>query len=207
LVSKGVGVDAKEILAAALAAVEDAKIPEHLQPIAFERAIDLLTGGSRPLKETMAANGSASPEGRLGTPEPAADRGDSTDAIQRIANKLNVDRELVDEVFHEEDGAIKIMVAARKFPTSRQAAMQQIALLVCAGRQGAGQEVWTATDEIRAVVDDMGRLDSPNFSRAISEMEDQFGFSGSTRKRKLRLKRQGWDAAGDLIRSLAGGAS
>jgi hypothetical protein len=199
--------DAKEILAAALAAVDDAKIPEHLQPIAFERAIDLLRDSNRPSRVTVTSNESASSDGQLGESELSNNRGDSGDAIQRIANKLNVDREAVGEVYHVEDGEIKIMVAARKFPGPKQSAMQQIALLVCAGRQGAGQEEWTGVIEIRAAVDYMGRLDSPNFARALGGMEDQFGFAGSSRKRRVRLKKQGWEKAGELVRTLAGGGS
>lgn len=190
-----------EILEEALQAVQQAKIPGHLEQAAFEFALAHLVASQSP----SAKDAGNSNKHYKASSASSQDSNGSIGLIQKLADRLKLEAETVAEVFHEEDGQLKLMVASKKLEPAKRAATQQIALLTCAARQCDSEE-WTPAEEIRTVVDYMGKLDPSNFASAFNEMEDQFGFGGTPRKRKLKLKKKGWEEAGTLIESLGGGA-
>lgn len=196
--------EVKDTLTAALKAVTDANIPEELREVAFAKAVDLLAGTVSPASSrSQATNGAPAPQ--TGRQEVEPPKVDSGSALDRIASKLDVGRDRVDEVFAESDGTIDIIVSARKLASSKQEGTRQIALLLAAGRQAAGVEEWTGADVIRAKCEDFRKLDSPNFGKALGGMQDEFSLQGPAKKRKVKVSRQGWLAAGDLVKSLTGG--
>jgi hypothetical protein len=199
--------EVKDTLAAALKAVTEAEIPAELREVAFAKAVDLLAAKI----PAAPANGTSGAVNDAATPAEAQSGGQTVapsgvSALDRIATKLGVDRELVEEVFAETDGSIDITVSPRKLAPAKQEASRQIALLITAGRQAAGVEERTATDVIRAKCEEFRKLDPTNFGKAIGGMHDEFSFQGPPRKRLVKLSRQGWPAAVDLVKRLTGEA-
>jgi hypothetical protein len=181
----------KDILKQAADLVAAADVPDDLRAAAFAKAVDLLAG--RSVGATIV--------------EPPADPDlniDPDDLIQRIATKLNLDRELVDETFEVEDGQIRLTVARTKLNAAKTRGTKQIAVLLAAARQAAGLEEKTKFDIIREVADDYGKYDSPNFAATLNELGDYFSISGPRGDRELKVRRAGYDEAAATIRRLQG---
>lgn len=193
----GSPVNATDVLRAAKEAVKEAEIPDDLRVIAFEKAIDLVSGG------ISRVNGKASDVGS--TPHEEMPGSDADSALHRLARKLKVDVELVGDVFHEEDGGLRVVVGAGKLARGKKGATQQLALLVAAARQATGTEEFTVVDRVREIAEEYRRYDAANFARTISEMTDEFNFRGSARQREIKVSRPGWEAAARLVTQLAGG--
>lgn len=190
-----------EVLRTAHDSVSAAGIPEALQSLALEKAIDMAARqhGFAP----SSSEGGLTPGGPpTETPPPA---GASTErSIARIAAGLGLSVETVDEVYHLDGETLSLSVATGKLPTTRQAAVKEIALLIAGGRQAGGWDPeWTPAEEIRPVADAYGKLDR-NFATALTDMEDEFSFSGSGSARKVKLKRKGKENLVALVRRLAG---
>jgi hypothetical protein len=185
-----------DILRAAHEAVTAAGLPEELQRAGFEKAIDLLAGGGS----------SASPEAPDGAAGPVdPPEGGDIRTLARIASKLGLSVETVGEVFHIEGEALALGLATSMFPAAKATAAQEITLLVAAGRQAGGWDAeWTATSEVRPIVDAYGKLDSGNYAGSITSMADDFSFSGSGVSRRLKVKRKGFENATALVKRLAG---
>jgi len=178
------------ILQQAADLVAKANLPAALQGVAFDKAVDLIAGvatiGDGPAKKQV-QTGAVS---------------DSGDALDKIATKLDLKRELIHETFEATNGSVTLTIARSKLAEHKTKGTKQIALLVSAARQAAGIEEWTETKTIRAFADDYGKYDSPNFAAAIAELGDFFSFSGSGANRKLRMRRAGFEEAASLIKKI-----
>lgn len=181
-----------DVLIAALEDINTANIPSELREVAFSKAVDLRAGGTPP----------AGPASRLASPTRSADS--TGDALDRIAGRLGLERGAAEDIFHERDGAIELVVGAGKLPTNAATATKEIALLLAAGRQAAGLEEWTPLGAVREMCDQYRRLDGPNFASTIKAMEDVFTFRGTSRRREVRVARPGWEQAAALAQRLAG---
>lgn len=192
---------AAAILKAAAEAVKESGVPANLRAPAFEKAVDLLSPGEAERaditddKQTEDKRKRKHDEGAV----------DSTDLVPRIAAKLKVDQQLVEDVYAVDDGELKVVVAASKLEKTKAGATKQLALLVAAGRQGAGLETWTQSDELREVAKDFGKFDVTNFGKQLRELDDPFNFTGSGTNIKVKVNRGGWEAATALVTKLAGG--
>lgn len=196
--------EVKDTLTAALKAVTDAEIPEDLREVAFAKAVDLLTGTAPVAPEggrLRTEKGTAAPAG--GQTAAAAGGGS---VLDRIADKLGVGREAVEEVFAESDGSIEIVVPHSKFAKAKMPAAQELAILLAAGRQAGGIDERTSLDDIRTVCEDFKKLDTNNFSKAMNGMKDEFTFQGSGKGRGVKVTRPGWTKATELVKRLTGGA-
>src|SRR5690348_58805 len=113
----------ERVLKEALEAVEGAQVPQHLQGIAFEFALNHLAGTRTPSSTT------GEPDRQEVTPHRAtvSPPNEQYDLLDKLAQRIKVARETVAEVFHEEDNQLKLMVASRKLDQSKNAATQQIA--------------------------------------------------------------------------------
>jgi hypothetical protein len=174
----------REVLVSALKDVDEAKIPEDLRELAFSKAVDLHSGTKA--TPTLPAS---SPGG-----EPAVDG----PALERIASKVSVSADALADVYHESSGEVELIVGVGKLSSKSASATKEIALLLAAGRQGAGEE-WTDLAMVRAVCEQYKKLDTKNFAAAMKEMEDVFTFTGGPRTRKVKMTRPAWDRAKSLI--------
>jgi hypothetical protein len=187
--------DVKGILVQAEETVREAGIPDDLRVTAFAKAVDLISGPGRSAGESR---GSSAVPARAGSD-------DAEDALDEIGQKLKLEPEIIGEVFHEEDGEIEITVPSAKLDAGKKGGTRQLALLIAAGRQGAGLEEFTSLDVVRKVAEDYRRYDQANFAKAINEMSDVFNFRGTGRGRSVKVSRPGWEAATQLVKALGGG--
>lgn len=188
--------DPTSILMAAKKAVDEAGIDEALWPVAFGKAVDILS-------RDVASPESAGPPAPIsGSPLPLVQDGSM---LSQIAQKLNLDVSVVEQVFYAEGDELQIIVGPRKVNPRAAAATKELALLLAAGRQAARVEEWTSATTIRDVCQEYKRFDSPNFANTIKEMGEVFNFRGTGQKREVRMTRPGWDRAADLVRRLGNG--
>lgn len=189
----------RNILVAAREDVAAAEIPPELQEVAFREALRLHAGGG-----LSAAIGPQGPTVKTlpGAPAPNAMEGDAP--LSRIASALSLDEAVVAEVFHPTEEGIELIASPGGLADRTATATKQIALLVAAGRQGAGLDEWTPLSEVREWCDHYRKLDSANFSSTIKEMENLLRFRGSSRKREVRMSKPAWEEAATLVRRLGG---
>jgi hypothetical protein len=186
----------KDILAEALKAVDEAEIPSELREIAFGKAIDLVAGTASP-KSRIDPQVKVQPQGQLA--------GDASGPMQRIANKLKLDSEVVSHVYYidPEGKNLEVVISSSRLPAGFAPAIKELALLVAAGRQAAGIDAeWTSADEIRKVCEHFKRYDSANFAAHIQQMERVFSVRGTPRKREVRMTSPAWEEATALITRL-----
>jgi hypothetical protein len=182
--------EVKDILAAALREIEEAKVPDELRPVAFGKVVDLLAAGTQP-----------APRGR-----PRIDHGgdESESILDRIAAQLEASPESVAVVYYEQDGDLGIGVAHTKLASGKASATRQLALVVAAGRQAAGlDDGWTNVGTIRRWCEEFGKFDSPNFAATIREIGEVFSFRGQGQRREIRVLRPGFEKARQLVEELA----
>lgn len=180
----------ESVLAEALRLTREIQLPEHLESIAFAKAIDILS-----------AQGMARAKTPTRSPEKT---GDTLDGLERIAAKLAIEISIVSDVFHYENEILYLSVGPAKLKAEKSAATRDLALLVAGSRQLAGIEEWTSSSAIREVCQDYGRFDSANFAATLTEMVDVFGFSGKGKSRAVKINRTGIEEFKRLIIGLAG---
>jgi hypothetical protein len=186
----------KQIMMEAVKAVEGANVPEDLRVMAFEKSLEAL----------MSAAGldTSAPERRLASGSTEVAVPANGPSLSAIAARLNLDVDLVSELYYVDGDSLNLALAASKLDPKKAAGTQQIAILIAAGRQAGGWDEWTPVARIRAVCRDYGRFDEANFSSTIKRMGDVFSFRGRPRQLEVRLTRPGYERAADLARELGG---
>lgn len=181
----------RELLIDLVKAVDGADVPQDLRVAAFEKGFDALMG-------------EASTDHATDEAPPQIDRDVPTDgpSLAAIAKRLNLDSELVEEIYYIDGDDLGLALAASKFHPKMAAATQQIALLIAAGRQAGGWDEWTNTSRIRDVTREYGRFDQANFASTIRRMGNVFSFRGRAREVEVRLTRPGYEQAANLAREL-----
>ena len=186
-----------DILARAVKAVEDAKVPGELKVVAFERAMDLFARTGSPTVTAPASGASAT----LDSPTAATTAGKSL--ADKLAAKLQLSRDVIEHVYTEDGDTLAITVDASRLAKSKSAGARDVAILVAAAGQVASDEPTTA-DEIRREAELYDRYDGPNFAATLYSMKGTFLIGGSGRARTYRLTKPGWAAASGLVSKLAG---
>lgn len=192
-----------EVLKSALAAVKAADVPPELQSTALEKAIDLIVeGGSAPATKPPVGAGAKQRQGHVAGDTSLGDES----VLGKIAERLKLERVVVEEVFHHDGDDLQIVLGTAKFDKTKRAGTIQLALLLAAGRQASGLEEWTSVKDIREFAKDFGRFDQANFAYTITKMDDVFMYTGSSAAdRKVKVSRQGYERAAALIMALTGG--
>ena len=185
--------DVESILAGAVKAVTDAKVPDDLKSAAFEKAVDLLAGRVAPAPAAVPAAPAApsSPNAAAGT------------QLDRLASRLGLPHDVVEAVFAEGRNGLQVNVRPERLSRSKSAGARELAMLVAAMHQADSDEP-TSVEEIRRVVEDYNRYDQPNFASSLAGLKGPFLFSGSSRARTFKLTRPGWAEASKLVARLAG---
>lgn len=127
------------------------------------------------------------------------------DRLHRLAAKLRLDVETVDQVFSFNGSELDITVSPRKLSSGMAAGTRELAQLVAAGRQGSEIEEWTSVDVIRDWCQRYRRYDGANFAGALKALDEEFQFRGTGAKREIRVSRPGWESVADLIRRMVNG--
>jgi hypothetical protein len=186
--------DVSNILANAVKAVDDAKVPDDLRAVAFERTLELLVGGVRPAPFTPAApSGPAASTGQASTGAGAL--------MARLADRLQIARDLLETVYTEHEGKLVVSLPHGKLTKSKSTGAREIALLVCAAEQAASDEA-TPVESIRKVAKEYDKHDQPNFASALAELKGQTIIGGATRARTYKLTKPGWSEVTKLVTRL-----
>jgi hypothetical protein len=185
-----------DMLRTARAAVDEAGLPDDLRPWGFFAAA-LSQSGSGVLRPS-ASEAAGSPRAASGLNGSAAE-----DALAELAERLGVERKLVEEAYYtDEEGRPQLGLARGRLGRRTARAARQVALLSCVARQYDGQEQFTPAAAIRATCQDYGVFDSGNFAKTLVSMADVFQFQGSGQTRRARVVRPGYDEAGAILRGL-----
>lgn len=194
-------VNVKDLLTDAKTMVIEADLPEEFRVPAFVKAVEMLwaerreAAGGGTAGPAVVANGAPAPM----LPVPVADG-----PLAKIAARLRLGPEVVDQVFHVEDDRLDIVVTGSRLDPAKSRATKQLAMLVAAGRQGAELEEWTDADQVRHFATEFRRYDSANFATTLKEMDDVMLIRQANRRIVMKLSRPGWEAASALVRRLAG---
>jgi hypothetical protein len=130
---------------------------------------------------------------------PAADSG-----LGRLAARVGVPESALADVFAVEGDDVALHVPTARISAAKSRATREIALLIVAARQGAGNdESWTDISHVRDALAQYNRYDQSNFAKYIRDTDDVFNLRGKP-VQNLRLTRPGWEAAEAMIKSLAG---
>jgi len=153
------------ILEQALKLSQATTLPTNLQGIAFEKAIDyLLRNANSQEAERPAIAPLINGENVVGS---------SQSPIEVLAQKLQIDSSVVQEIFSfEKDTGLQLIVGTSKLGSERRAAMRLLAILVAGGRQVAGLEEWTKLSTVREASEQYGKLDATNFSTVVNGMDN-----------------------------------
>lgn len=172
--------------------VDDAKVSDDLRAAAFAKAFDSLAVDRLPVAAEP------EPESRPISQSPGGD------IFDRISAKLQVDRDLVADIYYENDGDLGISVPSSRLARSTTAGAKQLALLVAAGRQASGlDEQWTQSEQLREICQYFGKFDTGNFGKTLASMDDVFQLKGKGVSREVRVKQPGFEQAAELVRSLS----
>ena len=113
---------------------------------------------------------------------------------------MNTDE--IDRVYEgRDDGSFSAEIPTDSLDAKNKPAMMQLALLVCASRQFGGEDRTSASD-IRVVCDKYGKLDTGNFAKALVKANKFWSIQGD-KKKTYKLRKPGWEAAGELVHKLA----
>lgn len=183
-------VDLKEILAAALAAVDEADVPSDLRAVAFGKAVDLVSAeSSRASSENQSGGNVEENDG---------------DVLGRLAVRLKIPRAVLEDVYYYEEGSIRLSVPTPRLARNKNAATREIALLVVAGRQAGGiDESWTSVAEVRSIAQTYNKYDPKHFGDTIQGLQDVFHIRGGPQSRELKIKQPGLEAAAELVTRLS----
>ena len=170
-------------------AVDAADLPADLRVAAFEKALATLLGDA-------SVSGALDPGGKG-----ASDTSEEVaPAAKKVAARLRVDEHRVTRVLEFEDDAVHILVPRSSLPKAKSEAIQQVALLVAAGRQASGidAEGWTHQRHIREATEALGVDDPSNFA---AHMKRLIGVRsrGSGKTGEVKVNAVGFEAAGDVI--------
>jgi hypothetical protein len=184
-------------LRAALAALDEAGVPDELREIAFGRALDATLGGFQ---------GSV-PSGRLEQPGAGgagieSPRGDGS--LSGLAQRLGIELAAAEAIYDVDEEGLHLVIAPSKLDTSVTAAMEQIARLVVAGRQAVGvDDEWTPIGVVRAACENRGRYSRGNFSTYVSKLDgDGFRIRGTGTSREFKANAAGFESTGHLATRL-----
>lgn len=187
----------KDVLSKARQLLDDASLPDDLRAVAFGKAVELLSMGVGAAgKDTFSGGGSVGGG-------PLTDSTSGLSPMDRLLARLRLSRDVVEAVYTENGDELELTVAPDKLARSKSAGAREIALLVAAAGQSVSDEPTTA-DQIRRVVEDYNRYDSPNFASALFSMKGMFLVAGSSRARTFKLTKPGWAAASALVSRLGG---
>jgi hypothetical protein len=194
------GVNLSQTIKEVHQAVVDADIPPQMHNVAFAEALRYALNG------TSGTSGTSHP-GLPPTSRRNVNEGgkDAASGAARLAAKVGVDEFSLADIFAIDDD-VTLHVASSKIDSVKTKATREIAMLIAAARQGSGvDEAWTAASHVRDALQQYNRFDPANFAAYLRKTGDIFNFRGKGAAVEVRLTKPGWEAAGSLIRSIAGG--
>lgn len=186
----------KDVLAKALAAVEEAGVPEDLRELAFAKALDLYAGTT-----SFPARGGQQRETPL-PPKPNGGPG-TAEGLAKVAQSLNVPQEEIENYFSEDsEGELTFVGDPRPLGKDTSSQARAVSLLLGYARQVGGYDSQgTPRKILRAACDSLGIVDS-NYSKLFDKKKEWFTTSGSGQNVTVKVKPAGRTAAEEMMGEL-----
>lgn len=125
--------------------------------------------------------------------------------IAAIAKRLGIPAEQADRVFHVDGDDLELTVSVAALASPKRAATREIAILVTAGRQASGQDDReTDAEAVRRVCDHYKKLDPPNFSSTMRELNGLLTVREKGRKKYLKMTQPAWEEASAVVKRVLG---
>lgn len=178
---------------------------KDLQRVAFERVLDHLLKNGAADDLTSNAGGPASVAAAGALVEDRADGvfADEQQRIDAVATYFKIDPEDVPHLFDVSGEVPALILHTSSFSTEKAVATREITLLVTGVRTAIGQK--TATNDIRKIVDDFGRLDSSDFMTTLANMKEiSILGKACSPNRVVRMKVPGVERARELVERFIG---
>jgi len=170
---------------AAIEAVAEMAPDDPLRAVAFQEVLRAVLSGTQPMPALTAKHESSS-EG------PA----------YAVATRLGLSVDQVHRVFDFAGEDVNLTIESAQLPSSKSGATEQIALLVCAARQGGLGEADTSSEIIRRVCDEFARYDDANFASTLRGLTGLLILGGTSRSRTYRITRPGYERVRALIEAI-----
>lgn len=130
-----------------------------------------------------------------------------TDWKSAIAARLNISVDNVAKLYHS-DGPqdLRLILNTKVMPRSQASATQNIAALICAGRQAAKLDDGGSTsfEVIRKECTEYGVLNKSNFTSYLKKMKPKFIVEGKGMAQTMRVTVQGFDEAAEVAKRYLG---
>ncbi len=198
------------LLKKAWSAVEDAGLPDEIQPLAFREAVRLLS----PVEGAQAGarSGGVKPGGDGGNK--GAANGDSNggqgavvvtedEIYDRVATQTGIDRHKLEALVHLDDDGLRISLPGLKLGKTNSDRARAVAQILTVTRGFGLAESETSLEVIRTECDRLKVYDSANFSAHIKGLSG-YVISGTGPNRRLRAKGPGIQAFATLVEGLVG---
>ncbi len=200
--------DVAEVLKRAWSAVDEAELPEHVQPIGFREAVRLLApdapadvrdSRSSALRKDKVDHSTG---GQNGDEDVAVSESEIYD---RVVEHTGVDRERLEQVLHLDDGAVRVSLPGLRLGRNNAERTRAVAQILTIARGFGLEETETSLEIVRRECTRLKVYDSANFSAHIGTL-DGYVVSGTGQNRRLRAKSPGIQAFPVLVDALVGGS-
>jgi hypothetical protein len=195
-----------EVLKKAWSAVENAGLPEHVQPIGFREAVRLLAPDG-----SVTASAKRSAVARRGAGDTGSAGGDSTgdggvsvgenEIYDRVVEHTGADRERLEQLLHLDDDGVRVSLPGLRLGTNNAERTRAVAQILTIARGFGLEENETPLEVIRSECARLKVYDSANFSAHIATLTG-YVVNGSGQNRRLRAKSPGIQAFPALVDAL-----
>lgn len=197
-----------ETLKKAHEAVIAAEIPPQFHEIAFREAVRLLAPVAQPVITAVASRPPVAKPGKALAPVGAS--GDvahvSEDVMyDRVVMQTGVDRDKVEQLFHEDDGAPVISIPGVRLGKNNAEKTRVVAQVLTIARGFGLGENDTSIEVIRDEVVRLKCYDSANFTSHLATL-DGFVVTGSGQNRRIRARSNGIQNFPALVDRIVGEA-
>lgn len=191
--------NAVEVLRKALAAVEEAALPQDLRLAGFERAIEMITGGTAARPPSLVGLGGDSTSGH-GEEEDGRRIGEASRLV-KIEGELGLEEGQVERLFDEYENDLQFVGDLEKLGASKAAKVGGLIVLYVVARQAGGYDDGPTTDiRVRQEIDRHGLLDTGNYTKHITPLKSCLNFNGQGRALTFKPKYEGRLKAKELAK-------
>ena len=175
--------DVKKIFADAWVVVEGAGLPEHVQPVAFEQAVRLLTGGTTPAPASFTppagATGTVKHENRGANGEPAksSDAETSSGSIvdedgffATFADESGIDAATLRSIYFISNGQVRLSLSRRVLGASLAKKNRTVAMLTLGARHYVNGDMALKITDVREAIKPHGYDPTRNLSKHLDDI-------------------------------------
>jgi hypothetical protein len=179
-------------------------VPESLYETAFNRALDLIVGGSAPTPQPpitppVALTPAPSTPGTTPSVAPVGATGDENDFFTKLVAATKVSRPRLESLVHLDEGVPKMAVHTSTLPKGKKPGQLFIARIILTARFVWLGETEVALSEVRPECDRYGVLDS-NFSTNVKSLNGAgITISGSSRAQKAKVRQSYIDSFAQFL--------